>query len=431
MIVDTEKVLREADGSVKLVVVRPHTDGKVFAPGCASKPDGESREEPEEHKRLVGTTATIPIHERRWIDIEPSEQNLASYDLSKKVVNLLRHNQTLQREDDGTIEFYKIKFYLRNHHSQIQHWSDDRWKACLAAGGGSKRRYQYCSDDSGKILCLRAHQGHSGSNLIDPTLQDNVVIGTGIFHYIYHIGCAFNLHSIINNGLIPGGQNLSRRQTVFFLPADPRDKDREDPEHIDFSVPRRARYMHSAWKKHQDAVFWVDINLAIREGLKFYQTRWKPVKSEDIRVMHAHDGTGEPVKSSANTHTVEEFVPAEHRDTASSYANKFNLATDEENIDFNIPGVPNSMVKRSHDVNVHNLIQKIENHPQRQALQSDLQQHRAFNPFSKESQDAIKAAGNTELCEIVDVEPKAQCRACLTYWGRWHCLLHVRALLER
>ena len=56
---------------------------------------------------LVGTTATIPIHERRWIDIEPSEQDLASYDLSKKVVNLLRHNQTLQREDDGAIEFYK------------------------------------------------------------------------------------------------------------------------------------------------------------------------------------------------------------------------------------------------------------------------------------------------------------------------------------
>ena len=74
------------------------------------------------------------------------------------------------------------------------------------------------------------------------------------------------------------------------------------------------------------------------------------------------------------------------------------------------------MVKRSRGVNVHNLIQKIENHPQRQALQSDLQQHRAFNPFSKESQDAIKAAGNTELCEMVDVEPKAQCRACLTYW---------------
>ena len=51
VIVDIENVLREADGSVKLVVVRPHTDGKVFAPGGASKVDGESREEPEEHKR--------------------------------------------------------------------------------------------------------------------------------------------------------------------------------------------------------------------------------------------------------------------------------------------------------------------------------------------------------------------------------------------
>ena len=143
----------------------------------------------------------------------------------------------------------------------------------MAAGGGSKRRYQYCSDDSGRILYLRALQGHSGNNLIDPMLQDNVVIGSGIFHYIYHIGCAFNFHSIINNGLIPGGQDSSRRQTVFFLPIDPRDKDHEDPEYIDFSVPRRARYVHSAWKKHQDAVFWVDIDLAIREGLTFYQTR--------------------------------------------------------------------------------------------------------------------------------------------------------------
>ena len=138
----------------------------------------------------------------------------------------------------------------------------------------------------------------------------------------------------------------------------------------------------------------------------------KPVKlSEDIRVMHAHDGTGEPVKSSASTHTVEEqFVPEENRDIASFNAdNEFNCAIDEENIDFNIPGVPNSTVKRSHGVNVQNLIQKIENHPQRQALQSDLQQHRQFKPFSKESQDVIKAAGNTELCETVDVEPKAQC----------------------
>ena len=109
-------------------------------------------------------------------------------------------------------------------------------------------------------------------NLIDPSLQDNVVIQRGFFHHIYHIGCAFNFHSI-NNGLIPGGQDSSKRQTVFFLPIDPRDKRHKDPEKIDLNVPRRAQYLHSAWKKHQDEVFWVDINLAIKEGLTFYQTR--------------------------------------------------------------------------------------------------------------------------------------------------------------
>ena len=33
------------------------------------------------------------------------------------------------------------------------------------------------------------------------------------------------------------------------------------------------------------------------------------------------------------------------------------------------------------------------------------------------------AAGNTELCEIINVEPKSQCRACLTNWsaGIVHC----------
>ena len=141
----------------------------------------------------------------------------------------------------------------------------------MAAGGGSKRRNQYCSDNT--IIYLRALQGHSGSNLIDPTLQDNVLIGPGICPYIYHVGSTFNLYSIVSNGLVPGGQNLSKRQTVFFLLVDPRNESHRDPEYIDFSAPRLARYMHKAWKRHQDAVFWVDIDLGIKEGLVFYQTR--------------------------------------------------------------------------------------------------------------------------------------------------------------
>ena len=154
----------------------------------------------------------------------------------------------------------------------------------------------------------------------------------------------------------------------------------------------------------------------LQEELGSSDRTGKPVKCEDNRVMNVHDRTGKLVEESTHTQCKNLILP-EHRDTASSNANKVNLAIDEKNIDFNISGVPNAMVKRSHSIIVHNLIQQIENHPQRQALQSDLQQHQAFNPFSKESKDAIMAVGNTELCEIVDVEPKSQCKACLTYWN--------------
>ena len=229
----------------------------------AARSKAKAKPQPRES---TGTT-TIPLSERIWIDIEPSKQDLLSYNLSKKVINLLN------REEGEAIQFCKIKFHVRNHHSQIQNWSDDRWKACLAAGGGSKRRYQYCSDYLGSIIYLRALQGHSVSNLIDPTLQDNVLIGPGIFSYIYHVGSNFSLYSIISNGLILGGQNLSRRQSVFFLLVDPRD-DHKEPEYIGYSAPRLALYLQNAWKRHQDTVFWVDIDLGIiKEGLKFYQTR--------------------------------------------------------------------------------------------------------------------------------------------------------------
>ena len=152
-------------------------------------------------------------------------------------------------------------------------WSDVKWKSSMAGGGGHNKRFQYCADSSGTILYLLTLQGHSGHNLIDPSLQDNVSIPDGFFKYIYHVGCAINLHSIINSGLIPGGQNLSNRQTVFFLPVCPMDKEHKDPDTIDLGAPRLAQYMHKAWKKHQNTVYWVDINFAQKKGLKFYQTR--------------------------------------------------------------------------------------------------------------------------------------------------------------
>ena len=116
-----------------------------------------------------------------------------------------------------------------------------KWKKSVARGGGNKKRLQYCTDSSGKIVYLRALQGHSGRNLIDPSLQDNVLIPNGFIEYNHHIGCAINLQ---NSGLIPGGQNLSKRQTVFFTSVGPMNKEHKDPDVIDLDAPRLAQDMH-------------------------------------------------------------------------------------------------------------------------------------------------------------------------------------------
>ena len=50
-------------------------------------------------------------------------------------------------------------------------------------------------------------------------------------------------------------------------------KKRKVPDMIDLNAPRHAQHMLKAWKKHQNTVYWVDINLALKKGLKFYQTR--------------------------------------------------------------------------------------------------------------------------------------------------------------
>ena len=177
----------------------------------------QKRKQNHKKREPAGSSPRIvPIGKRDWIDIEPGKYSLSDNEVSKKVICLLRHSQQVHREEDGAVHFWRIKENLQSQFPQSIHLPDGRWKACLAAGEGEKRRFQYCTDNSGTIVYFRALQGHSGRNPIDPSSQDNVLIPNNFFEYIYHIGCAINLHSITNSGLILGAQNLSRRQRVFF-----------------------------------------------------------------------------------------------------------------------------------------------------------------------------------------------------------------------
>ena len=91
---------------------------------------------------------------------------------------------------------------------------------------------------------------------------------------------------------------------------------------------------------------------------------------------------------------------------------------EEIDIDFRVSGLPHAVVKQAENFRVRELVKKIENHPHRQALQADLQQNNAYNPFSEKSKVMIRDMGNVELFELCETIPKVQCPECLLYWNQ-------------
>ena len=67
---------------------------------------------------------------------------------------------------------------------------------------------------------------------------------------------------------------------------------------------------------------------------------------------------------------------------------------EEIDIDFRVSGLPHAVV--AENFRVRELVKKIERHPHRRALQADLQQNNAYNPFSEESKVLIREMGNVE-----------------------------------
>ena len=119
---------------------------KIFA--CRSK----AKAKPQRREPAGTSPRPVSIERRNWIDIEPGKYSFSDYEVSKKVTYLVRHSQPVHREEDGAVHFWRIKENLQSQFPQSPHWSDGRWKACLAAGGGDKRRFQFCTDALGKLF---------------------------------------------------------------------------------------------------------------------------------------------------------------------------------------------------------------------------------------------------------------------------------------
>ena len=169
---------------------------------------------------------------------------------------LLRHGE-LSREEDGAIEFWRLKDNLQNRFEHSQYWSVDAWKSKITGGGNNKKIFQFCTDPSGQeILYLRALQSHSRRILIESFNARQCINSETISSSTF---ITSDVHSIYKNWA----------NTDFTLHVrDLMNKEHRDPNIIDLEAPRLAWYHQKTWKKHPKTLkHWVDIKLAQKKGL--------------------------------------------------------------------------------------------------------------------------------------------------------------------
>ena len=120
-------------------------------------------------------------------------------------------------------------------------------------------------------------------------------------------------------------------------------------------------------------------------------------KTRISELSKTHDRSGHFVKHNV---AVQDNTEVYHESKTLNTDNETIRERIEEDLDLKIPGL-------------RELIQKIETQLNRHAIEQDLRQNHSFNPFSPESKEMIHEVGNIELCELLDREPKTQCKVCL------------------
>ena len=201
------------------------------------------------------------------------------------------------------------------------------------------------------------------------------MIQSGFFQHIYHIGCAFNLHSIINNGLIPGeirkgltfyktrsnATILQETLPAYCIPKVVRLKTGEvlyEKAYMSPRPPPKISLRHD-WAKELGSKVARQPRGEVSRQAKFFQPTQpipKPIcdrsgqlditpsviraqtdLSGEIRVEQTHDRSGQLDKHNVAL----QDAPEVHRDiTTLNTDNELTRERIEEDMDFKILGLP-------------------------------------------------------------------------------------------
>ena len=126
------KYLTETSEEILVTSVENRGTGKLVA-----------KAKPRPMPTLTLSLVSIP-HQRKWIDVEPGNFSQGCFEVSKFTIRLLRHDDTVHREDDGAVRFDDLAEFFKSSFAGTSRWSIEAWICFLAKGGGPKKMFQYC-----------------------------------------------------------------------------------------------------------------------------------------------------------------------------------------------------------------------------------------------------------------------------------------------
>ena len=101
--------------------------------------------------------------------------------------------------------------------------------------------------------------------------------------YIFQVGNASEVNSIIRNGLIPEGKSIKgERLSAFFHCSESHGGWKKYAGNSMQLGQAKARTIRNTWRPHKNILYWCNLKHAQKRALQFYQTRSHAVVLNNI-----------------------------------------------------------------------------------------------------------------------------------------------------
>ena len=162
------------------------------------------------------------------------------------MIRLLRHDDSVPREDDGAVKILDLASTFRSELTPPSHWSVRTWLR-FSQGGGGIKKIPICAwiPVHLKLFCtFEQFKAILEGNTLILRCKATMLVPNDFAELICHVVSSHDLHSIIQSGLILDGKDIKKEACGVFCTAENQmSVDQYEEVEFDLTKPRIATYI--------------------------------------------------------------------------------------------------------------------------------------------------------------------------------------------